>query len=382
MKLEFLFVKGKDDFCQNVQQFKNFLLSNSRLTMNENILQVDHKELSYNIVMYEVDVSKEIIFHLFLEAKQEKEEDQVEVLQCAETILRRINDKIGCFQINTIWDDVSMYYGRKMYAPIVEVESLLRSIIYIFMLKNVGSKWLKEQSPEEVKNDIKRTLHKNKINDAYPDTDALVYADFITLGKFFFAKYSLKTDYQQLLQTLKTEEISRGETLNSLLEQYESKSNWDRYFADKITVSDLPEKWSNLYEYRNMVAHTKKISKEDYQKAKKITDELRSAFLKCIELLNTINVTEQETDAIEDVAEQTIAPKTVEATTYLWNSKKINDLISEYEVKVPAWHEICIIDRAKQEEILKRYYEKLYGSIDEIIHLNDEKDFKNDEDAE
>ena len=40
----------------------------------------------------------------------------------------------------------------------------------------------------------------------YPDTDVLVYADFITLGYFFFSKYSLKSNYQELVSELKKKE--------------------------------------------------------------------------------------------------------------------------------------------------------------------------------
>lgn len=323
MKSEYLLVKGKDDFCQDIEQFKNLLASNTRLVLNGNTLEADQKKLTYSIVMYNVTASKETVFHLTLEATQEKEEEQVVALESAEAVLRRINDKVGSFQINTIWDDVSMYYGRKLYPSIIEVEALLREIIYLFMIKNVGSKWLKEQSPEEVKSAIKKTLQKNQIEEPYPDTDALIYADFITLGWFFFSKYPLKSDYQNLLQTLKREENLTQEKINELIEQYESKSNWDRYFADKITVEKLSEKWTELYNYRNKVAHTKKILKDEYKKAKAIIDELKPAFLECLKHLNSINMTEAESEAVEDVAEQTIAPRTV----YVMGGKDGNSLL-------------------------------------------------------
>lgn len=311
MRIRYLLVKSKDDFCQNIEQFKNLLSVNSRITIDEENIRVSQKDVRYKIEMHEIEEVREIVFQLTLEAEQGKEEDRVCALESVEGVLRRINEELGLFQINTIWDDVSMYYGRKLYPMMTEIESLLREIIYLFMIKNVGSKWLKEQSPKEVKDAIQKTLSKNQITASYPDTDALIYADFITLGYFFFSKYPLKSDYQRMIQDLKKKENYTEEKLNEIIEQYESKSNWERYFADKITIEGLSEKWGKLYEYRNKVAHTKKIVKRDYEEARKIIDELKPAFQKCLNHLDTADIamTEAESEAIEDVAEKTIAPR-------------------------------------------------------------------------
>lgn len=154
MNLEFLFIKTKDDFCQNINQFKSLLSSNTRLVLKDNSLEADHLELSYKIVMYDVTASREVIFHLYLEAKQKEEENQVLALEKAESLLKRINDQVGVFQINTIRDDVSLYYGEKLYPLIAKVEMVVRQIIYLFMLKNVGSKWSKEKATTYMETDL------------------------------------------------------------------------------------------------------------------------------------------------------------------------------------------------------------------------------------
>lgn len=71
------------------------------------------------------------------------------------------------------------------------------------------------------------------------------------------------------------------------------------------------------------MAHTKKILKDEYKKAKAIIDELKPAFLECLEHLNSINMSEAESEAVEDVAEQTIARKTV----YVMGGKDDNSLL-------------------------------------------------------
>lgn len=310
MKIEYMLVKSKDDFCQTVEQFKNLLSANTRLVLTDETLETDHKMVNYSIELYEVEASKESIFAVSFISKYGNEEEQIEVLERADAILRRVNDRTKIFQINTVWDDVSMYYARKLYPAIVEVEALLRQIIYLFMLKNVGSKWLKEKSPEEVKKSIINTLEKNKLVD-YPDTDALIYADFITLGMFFFEKYPLKSDYQRLIVKLREKENLAYSKLMELLDQYESKSNWDRYFSDAIEIENLYDKWKELYRFRNQVAHARKIHKNDYIVACKIIAELKTSFMKSLQHIKTISMTVEESEAVEVVAEQTIAPKRV-----------------------------------------------------------------------
>lgn len=378
MNLEFLFIKTKDDFCQNINQFKSLLSSNTRLVLKDNSLEADHLELSYKIVMYDVTASREVIFHLYLEAKQKEEENQVLALEKAESLLKRINDQVGVFQINTIRDDVSLYYGEKLYPLIAKVEMVVRQIIYLFMLKNVGSKWSKEQSPDDVKKAILNTVGKNQPEGiSYPDTDVLVYADFITLGYFFFSKYSLKSNYQELVSELKKKENYTEEKIKDLIELYESKSNWDRYFADKINVDKLFDKWKNLYMYRNMVAHTKKIRKEDFEKAKKIIDELYPAFKECLKYLNSISMTNNESEAIEEVVGQIISPEFVisrnmkeKATTYmetdLMKMFLINTFLKNSEMNKSCMNQELFKDI--ENEIKKEYYiKKLNESLSKTI---------------
>ena len=79
-----------------------------------------------------------------------------------------------------------------------------------------------------------------------------------------FTKYALNSDYQKLIGKLKKEENQTKEKINELIGQFESKSNWERYFADKIKIENLESKWQILYGYRNNVAHSKCIRKKEY----------------------------------------------------------------------------------------------------------------------
>lgn len=102
----------------------------------------------------------------------------------------------------------------------------------------------------------------------------MIYADFITLGQFFAAPYSLKTDLKGLFKELqkfvydeklekeqnkesaniektghKKINLLTSETLKKLSDEYEAKNNWDRYFSDKLSVNSGKEFSKNGVRY-------------------------------------------------------------------------------------------------------------------------------------
>ncbi len=361
MKLEFIFIKRKNHLCQNRNQFESLFMSSRKILFSGKTLYVDQKEIEYELNFNGIEETKEDMFHLMLKTDKGTEEEQITILESAEEAFNSINEQLNVFQINTIWDDVSMYYGRKLYPQIIEVESLLRKIIYMFMLKNSGSKWLNKKSPEAFRKDIEQTAKKNNVELNEWNTDALAYANFNALGSFFFKKYSIHSDLQRLVEKLPKLKQSSDEEIQDLVEQFQSKSNWDRYFSDKINVKDLSDKWNKLYAHRNEVAHAKKITRKEYKDALGIIEELKEAFTKCLESLQDIKMTPEQAKAVEDVAEQTIVPKIeyiitakneadhgINLVTEAWNSEGIlSNIVIEH--KTPN----------RNSEIARRFYEKL-----------------------
>lgn len=325
MRKEYLFVKKKDDFCNSIEQFKSMLLSNSRIELCDNQLKIGQQRLEYSINQDNIERVHEVMFFFCIRGMDdESEEQQLKALECADALIRRIIEQYKIFYINTIWDDVSIYYGKALYPQIVDIENLLRKIIYIFMIKNSGSKWVEQSIPKEVKESIQKTQDKSREKVHNMLVDCLYSADFKDLGIFFFANYTHQLDYQKLIRKLKLTENQTKEKIDELIEQYEAKSNWDRYFSEKIDVENLEEKWRKLYGYRNQVAHSKNIDKDDYDNAIRLIQELESAFNECLEHVNYITLTSEECEAVEAVAEKTIERNLVgEVTSGIRNKKLV-----------------------------------------------------------
>lgn len=333
MKIEYVFVKSLDEYCTSKEQFCNFLCSNKRIRfkkMGEEIsekrmLLLDEYELEYRLEHILVEKSQECGFHLLIEIAENGDE-QADILELFDRIVREINKKNGNqFSINTIWNDASAYYGKKLYPEIIKIEGMLRKIIYLFMLKTVGSKWFSESTPEKFKISIESVIEKNNkpINEI--NSDWLTYADFITLIYFFTAPYSLKSNIKELFEELElyvTEDklqnknqnndkkVLTAEIVNKLSDEFKPKNNWERYFSDKLTIKSqkkFSEDWSSLYDIRNKVAHGKPIHKEDYNKAICLIEKYCCAFDECIGIIDTLEITSEEAKAVEDIAQQVIS---------------------------------------------------------------------------
>lgn len=304
LNIEYIFVKSKNDFCCDEEQFLNMLRMNIRLKIEDKNFIVDGKKVSFELKHEYVEASKEDLFHLIITSELSKKAEAVSALETMDSFLYRLNENVDFFVINTIYDDVSMYYAQKLYPEIIKIENQLRKIIYLFMLKNVGSNWTQRNIPKEMKKSVEHTLEKN--NEININANYLNYADFVVLGWFFFEKYTIESNFQNLVEKIKNPQNQTPEKLDDLAKRFESKSNWERYFSDKIEIDNLSGKWDELYGYRNQVAHTKKIRKEHHDDAMKLMKEMGKAFEECLSHMDEVVLTEEESVAVEQVAQDTI----------------------------------------------------------------------------
>lgn len=309
MKIEYLLIKRNNDFCCTAEQFKSFLLTNKRLSISADKLTFDKVCFDYSISIQEINSKKnELAFYFSIFSDTDKDEI-VSKLEDFDKLLQRINTECGSmFKINTIWDDVSIYYAKKLYPQMIQVENLLRKIIYRFMIKTAGSTWFANAVPRGAREAIEKTLERNGLKLDETGEDQLYYADFVQLGVFLFEPYTLKPLSQEAINRIKDAAEGEKENLAEVLKVFTAKSNWDRYFSEKISVTELQLKWYKLYSYRNQVAHAKRIKKAEYKDASAIIDELVNAFNACLDSIDEVEMTEDESQAVKEVAKETVSP--------------------------------------------------------------------------
>ena len=161
-----MFIKAKDGYCDSEELFKHFLGTNTRLEFekaedSEKQIYFDGIFIKYKIKLDRAERTEEDLFHLVIEI-EDADDDKIEKLEELDQVIREIDQKMGnLFLINTIWNDIDLYYGEKLYPQISEVENKLRKIIYLLMLKTIGSEWFDKGTPQKFQEDINNVVQKN-----------------------------------------------------------------------------------------------------------------------------------------------------------------------------------------------------------------------------
>ncbi len=97
--------------------------------------------------------------------------------------------------------------------------------------------------------------------------------------------------------------------IRKMSNKYEPNNNRDQYFSDKLSVkgpNKFSKDWGSLYDIRNKVAHGKPINEADFKKANELIKLFTTTFDECIEIIDTLDITVEEAEAVEAVAQQVI----------------------------------------------------------------------------
>jgi len=356
MKIEYIIIKREDDFCDSVERFKNLLSTNSRITFANSKIKFSNVALDYIIKTEKIENKKERIFQLTFSCNDSDENKSVKNLEKFDKLFKRIIKESGIkFILNTIWDEVSQYYCKSCYPRINEIENLMRKLIFRFMIKNIGSDWVKKSFPQKLRENVKKVA---EINEAKSLLENYLYeADFIQLIEFIFTPYPKNRDIDKLFEMINTAE--KLEDLEKAKE-FQPKSNWERYFSSIIKIEDLEDKWRKLYKYRNKVAHNKPLTKDDNKNIVNISEEIKKALSKVLDGLDDIIVDNSDKEMVSEVAKDSIsiypvfeAFKNIQKLTINSNILKIIENIGKLAISPE------IIKNLERASNLSKKFEKL-----------------------
>jgi len=331
MKIEYIIIKKEDDFCDSVERFKNLLSTNSRITFENSKIKFGNVALDYSIKTEKIQNEKERIFQLVFISNNSDESRSVKHLEKIDKLFKRIIRKSGIkFNLNTIWDEVSQYYCKSCYPRINEIENLMRKLIFRFMIKNIGSDWVKKSFPQKLRENVEKIAEKNE-----------------------------------------------AEGLLEKVKEFQPKSNWERYFSSIIKIDDLEDKWRKLYKYRNKVAHNKPLTKDDNKNIVSISEEIKKALSKVLDGLDDIIVDNSDKEMVSEVAKDSISIypvfevfKNIQKLTINSNILKIIENIGKLAISPE------IIKNLERASNLSKKFEKL----DNIYKENNSDESKKDND--
>lgn len=300
MKLEFLvLVTNNDYFCNSKNSFIDFLKLDSLISITGKNLTFKRTPKSKPLITVKFDVetknipsNKERYFIIVLENKNDELVDEFsEVGEKIKELSSRINPNSTI--VNILWDDVGRHYAHKSYPLINDVENVMRKLISKFMLINVGMEWSKETIHPDLVSKIERFEEKDMhLNDLYK-------LDFIHLSDVLFKK-KRDINLEDLDRVLAKKEFTEDD--KSKILKYLPKSNWEKYFSELLgdKSQNLEKKWEILYKLRNKVAHNRFLTREDFEKIKGITSQVKETLIIAMNKLGEIDLDEEDRHQIID----------------------------------------------------------------------------------
>jgi len=233
---------------------------------------------------------------------------KVQIIRGLEYIQATIEDSsISKSYIKIIsYDAISEYYCNKIYPKLNELERNLRKLLFNIYVVNFGLDYYRMTVNEELQSKVKGVIDvdvkadKSRLKNTYSKKEAKEIArwqrffysfEFTDIQKLLFAKGWTNIDEQSKIKFLSnTKDLSEltDEELRIAFSRYTPKSDWERFFSDKISGFDVEKVIEEIRESRNKIAHCKFFYKTEYESCNKAINDLNQA------IISTIKITENK----------------------------------------------------------------------------------------
>ncbi len=205
------------------------------------------------------------------------------------------------------YDSISQYYCNKIYPKLNIFERKLRKLLFHIYTINFGKEYFNKTTDIEFQNKIKGRL---KIHGGKEKQE------FERIKLYF---YSLEySDIQNLLFTSKWTEIDEKRKEKFLLnnpdltklsndvlkEEFNSicpRSDWDRFFADKICIEDISSILKKVGEYRNQIAHFKFFYESDYLYCNNLLGKLVISIDEAIKITEKVDFNNKNKEQLDEM---------------------------------------------------------------------------------
>ena len=274
-------------FCKDVEGFRRLVQVDGSIKWKRDAITfTDGFACQCHIIQGDVPDKGQLYFHLkFTKAFPcDPPDEMIESFSQPLKSMRGIISKAGG-TVTVLRDDVSRHYSMKSYPLIYEIGNLMRRLIKHFLLINVGSSWVSESLPSE----LKATADNNKRKDK---ADLLEGLDFIHLSGFLLKPISRMTGPEIYAKVRSATTLDELDAVKDLLPQ----SNWQRHFSAIVDCEDqvLEKKWNELYDLRCLIAHNTFIQRSNFQRIVELTDELRSILTDALRKLPQVEVSTED----------------------------------------------------------------------------------------
>ncbi len=299
MKIEYILVLKEKNSPKTISikpRIQN-ILKKCYDNVGTNSFEIKYKRINY-VIHYECATHRtdsdgnSTVYYLTFSYGTSENEITASVLDFVHTCFNsKINTGEMKFHVTISYDERALYFCARAYPYFSEFESKLRSLILKLLTQTFGTLWAQKTLTEDQIRKLKEKTHGGSFEKIA--SEALYEMDFSSLESYLFAKIREVSpeyiiDNYLDYDSLKELDIDK---ISSILDWARPKSNWERYFADKIVIEQLEEKLTIIREERNKVAHIKHYSKKDFDEDKLILCRFNLKLDEAIRSIEVSNLT-------------------------------------------------------------------------------------------
>lgn len=187
------------------------------------------------------------------------------------------------------YDAISEFYCNKLYPKLNELERHLRKLLFNIYTVNFGRDYYRTTFSAEIQSKAKEIIRAKGNSNRKEMTvlqEFFYSLEFGDIQEMLFTPRWTPLDEQAkcaFLEKHKDLSILTDAELRSVIADITPKSDWDRFFSDKLSGIDFKGIIESIRGFRNKVAHCKMITKVEYQNCLKMIEQLDDAILKAIE---------------------------------------------------------------------------------------------------
>lgn len=244
----------------------------------------------------------------YLDINVEHETSEEKIIKCLEEVQDKLlNSGIRNNYIEIIsYDAISEYYCNKMVVKLNEFERNLRKLFFNIYILNFGKEYYQATISKPVSDKIKELINsettgeqRGKIKSYYNVKSNNEVKEILRLQQFFyslelgdilnflfeprFTEYDKKATEKFLSKHSDLSKLT-DEELRNAFSKFLPKSDWDRFFSEKIKIDNIKELIDEIRKYRNSVAHFKFFYNKDYTECNKKVTELNNAIIEAIRI--------------------------------------------------------------------------------------------------
>lgn len=233
------------------------------------------------------------------------------VIRCLENVHNQLfsTDIEKEFIAIVTYDAVSEYYCNKILPKLNKLERNLRKLLFSTYIVNYGTEYYRATISDDMQARIKGRIQAkgNEQKKEIKRLQEFFYSlELVDVQKLLFTPQWTDVEshsQQQFLANHSDLSELSDEQLRKAFNQFTPKSDWDRFFSEKIPISDIESAIEEIRQYRNKAAHFKFYSKSEYEESKSLIKTLNNAVIRAIRITEEEDFATTNTKAMQKALE-------------------------------------------------------------------------------